>query len=199
MNITAKMVQELRRKTSAGIMDCKKALKENDGNLEKSIEYLRKKGINAAASKISRKALSGKIESYIHLDGKIGVLAEINCETDFVAKTEIFNEFVKDILLQIAALDPKYISREEVQSDVLEKEKDIFKTQAEKSKKPAAVIERIVKGKIEKYYQETCLVDQTFIKDSNKNIKTLLLETIAKLGENIVIRRFARFKLGEDL
>lgn len=199
MNITAKMVQELRRKTSAGIMDCKKALKENDGNLEKSIEYLRKKGINAAASKINRKALSGKIESYIHLDGKIGVLAEINCETDFVAKTEIFNEFVKDILLQIAALDPKYISREEVQSDVLEKEKDIFKTQAEKSKKPAAVIERIVKGKIEKYYQETCLVDQTFIKDSNKNIKTLLLETIAKLGENIVIRRFARFKLGEDL
>lgn len=199
MNITAKMVQELRRKTSAGIMDCKKALKENDGNLEKSIEYLRKKGINAAASKVSRIALSGKIESYIHLEGKIGVLAEINCETDFVAKTEIFNEFVKDILLQIAALDPKYISREEVQSDVLEKEKDIFKTQAEKSKKPAAVIERIVKGKIEKYYQETCLVDQTFIKDSNKNIKTLLLETIAKLGENIVIRRFARFKLGEDL
>ena len=199
MNITAKMVQELRRKTSAGIMDCKKALKENDGNLEKSIEYLRKKGINAAASKISRKALSGKIESYIHLEGKIGVLAEINCETDFVAKTEIFNEFVKDILLQIAALDPEYISREEVQSDVLEKEKDIFRTQAEKSKKPAAVIERIVKGKIEKYYQETCLVDQTFIKDSNKNIKTLLLETIAKLGENIVIRRFARFKLGEDL
>ncbi len=199
MNITAKMVQELRRKTSAGIMDCKKALKENDGNLEKSIEYLRKKGINAAASKVSRIALSGKIESYIHLDGKIGVLAEINCETDFVAKTEIFNEFVKDILLQIAALDPKYISREEVQSDVLEKEKDIFRTQAEKSKKPAAVIERIVKGKIEKYYQETCLVDQTFIKDSNKNIKTLLLETIAKLGENIVIRRFARFKLGEDL
>ena len=199
MNITAKMVQELRRKTSAGIMDCKKSLKENDGNLEKSIEYLRKKGINAAASKVSRIALSGKIESYIHLDGKIGVLAEINCETDFVAKTEIFNEFVKDILLQIAALDPKYISREEVQSDVLEKEKDIFKTQAEKSKKPAAVIERIVKGKIEKYYQETCLVDQTFIKDSNKNIKTLLLETIAKLGENIVIRRFARFKLGEDL
>jgi len=199
MNITAKMVQELRRKTSAGIMDCKRALKVNDGNLEKSIEYLRKKGINAAASKVSRIALSGKIESYIHLDGKIGVLTEINCETDFVAKTEIFNEFVKDILLQIAALDPKYISREEVQSDVLEKEKDIFRTQAEKSKKPAAVIERIVKGKIEKYYQETCLVDQTFIKDSNKNIKTLLLETIAKLGENIVIRRFARFKLGEDL
>jgi elongation factor Ts len=199
MNITAKMVQELRRKTSAGIMDCKRALKENDGNIEKSIEYLRKKGINAAASKVSRKALSGKIESYIHLDGKIGVLVEINCETDFVAKTEIFNKFVKDILLQIAALDPKYISREEVQSDVLEKEKDIFRTQAEKSKKPAAVIERIVKGKIEKYYQETCLADQTFIKDSNKNIKTLLLETIAKLGENIVIRRFARFKLGEDL
>ena len=198
MNITAGMVQELRRKTSAGIMDCKKALKETGGDLEKSIEYLRKKGINAAASKAHRKTLSGKVESYIHLDGKIGVLLEVNCETDFVAKTDIFNEFVKDVTLQIAALDPKHISKEDVPVDVLEKEKDIFRTQAEKSKKPAAVIEKIVEGKVGKYYQEVCLLDQAFIKDSGKNIKTLLLETIAKLGENIVVKRFVRFKLGEE-
>jgi len=198
MNITAGMVQELRRKTSAGIMDCKKALKETGGDLEKSIEYLRKKGINAAASKAHRKASSGKVESYIHLDGKIGVLLEVNCETDFVAKTDIFNEFVKDVTLQIAALDPGYISKEDVPVDVLEKEKDIFRTQAEKSKKPAAVIEKIVEGKVGKYYQEVCLLDQAFIKDSSKNIKTLLLETIAKLGENIVVKRFVRFKLGEE-
>ena len=198
MNITAGMVQELRRKTSAGIMDCKKALKETGGDLEKSIEYLRKKGINAAALKAHRKALCGKIESYIHLDGKIGVLLEVNCETDFVAKTDIFNEFVKDVTLQIAALDPKHISKEDVPVDVLEKEEDIFRTQAEKSKKPAAVIEKIVEGKVGKYYQEVCLLDQAFIKDSSKNIKTLLLETIAKLGENIVVKRFVRFKLGEE-
>lgn len=198
MNITAGMVQELRRKTSAGIMDCKKALKETGGDLEKSIEYLRKKGVNAAALKAHRKALCGKIESYIHLDGKIGVLLEVNCETDFVAKTDIFNEFVKDVTLQIAALDPGYISKEDVPVDVLEKEKDIFRTQAEKSKKPAAVIEKIVEGKVGKYYQEVCLLDQAFIKDSGKNIKTLLLETIAKLGENIVVKRFVRFKLGEE-
>jgi len=199
MNITAAMVQELRKKTSAGIMDCKKALKETEGNIEKSIEYLRKKGISAAASKASRKASSGKIESYIHLDGKIGVLIEVNCETDFVAKTDLFSDLVKDISLQIAALDPKYIKREDVPEDILEKERDIFRTQAEKSKKPAAVIEKIVEGKIEKFYQENCLIEQGFIKDNTKNIKTLLLETIAKLGENIVIRRFSRFKLGEDL
>ena len=198
MNITAGMVQELRRKTSAGIMDCKKALKETGGDLEKSIEYLRKKGINAAALKAHRKALCGKIESYIHLDGKIGVLLEVNCETDFVAKTDIFNDFVKDVSLQIAALDPRYINKEDVPVDVLEKEKDIFRTQAEKSKKPAAVIEKIVEGKVGKYYQEVCLLDQAFIKDSGKNIKILLLETIAKLGENIVVKRFVRFKLGEE-
>jgi len=198
MNITAGMVQELRRKTSAGIMDCKKALKETGGDLEKSIEYLRKKGINAAALKAHRKALCGKIESYIHLDGKIGVLLEVNCETDFVAKTDIFNDFVKDVSLQIAALDPRYINKEDVPVDVLEKEKDIFRTQAEKSKKPAPVIEKIVEGKVGKYYQEVCLLDQAFIKDSGKNIKTLLLETIAKLGENIVVKRFVRFKLGEE-
>ena len=198
MNITAGMVQELRKKTSAGIMDCKKALKETGGDLEKSIEYLRKKGVNAAALKAHRKALCGKIESYIHLDGKIGVLLEVNCETDFVAKTDIFNDFVKDISLQIAALDPRYINKEDVPVDVLEKEKDIFRTQAEKSKKPAAVIEKIVEGKVGKYYQEVCLLDQAFIKDSSKNIKTLLLETIAKLGENIVVKRFVRFKLGEE-
>ena len=142
--------------------------------------------------------MCGKIDSYIHLDGKIGVLLEVNCETDFVAKTDIFNDFVKDVSLQIAALDPRYINKEDVPVDVLEKEKDIFRSQAEKSKKPAAVIEKIVEGKVGKYYQEVCLLDQAFIKDSSKNIKTLLLETIAKLGENIVVKRFVRFKLGEE-
>jgi len=198
MNITAEMVQNLRKETSAGIMDCKKALKENEGNLEKSIAYLRKKGISAAASRSSRVALNGKIQSYIHLDGKIGVLIEVNCETDFVAKTSEFNNLIKEITLQIAALNPKYINRTEIPSDVLEKEKEIFRAQAEKSKKPAAIIEKIVEGKIEKYYQEVCLEEQEFIKDSSKNIKTLLLETIGKLGENIVIRRYSRFKLGEN-
>ena len=198
MNITAGMVQELRKKTGAGIMDCKKALKETDGDMEKSIDYLRKKGINAAASKAHRKASSGKIDSYIHLDGKIGVLIEVNCETDFVAKTKEFNEFVKDISMQVAALEPKYVSRDNVPEEVLQKEKEIFRSQAEESKKPAAVIDRIVDGKVEKYYQEVCLMEQGFIKDNSKNIKSLLLETIAKLGENIIIKRFVRFKLGEE-
>jgi len=199
MNITAQMVKTLRSKTSAGIMDCKVALKATEGNLEKAIEYLRKKGINAAVSKASRKALSGKIESYIHLYGKIGVLLEVNCETDFVANTEEFNHFVKNIALQIAAMNPKYVKREEVPEEIIAKEKEIFCSQAEKSKKPPAVIDRIVQGKLEKYFQETCLIDQAFVKDPNKNIKTLLLETIAKLGENIVLKRFTRFKLGEEL
>lgn len=199
MNITSEMVKELRKKTSAGIMDCKAALKNTEGNFDKAIEYLRKKGINAAASKIGRKTLSGKIESYIHLNGKIGVLLEVNCETDFVAKTEDFNNFIRNISLQIAALDPKYIKREEVPKEVIEKEKEIFHTQAVDAKKPAAVIDKIVEGKLEKYFKETCLLEQIFVKENNKDIKTLLLETIAKLGENIIIRRFARFKLGEEI
>ena len=199
MNITAQMVKELRKKTSAGMMDCKKALKATEGDLEKAIEYLRKKGMDAAASKFNRQALSGKVESYIHLYGKIGVLVEINCETDFVANTKEFKEFVKDTAMQITASNPKFISREDVPNGIIEKEKEIFYAQVEKSGKPAQIIEKIVEGKLEKYFQTNCLKEQLFIKDNSKNINQLLLELISKLGENIVIKRFARFQLGEEI
>ena len=198
MNINAQMVKELRKKTSAGMMDCKKALKATEGDLEKAIEYLRKTGMDAAASKFNRQALSGKVESYIHLYGKIGVLVEINCETDFVANTKEFKEFVKDIAMQITASNPKFISREDVPNGIIEKEKEIFYAQVEKSGKPAQIIEKIVEGKLEKYFQLNCLKEQVFIKDNSKNINQLLLESIAKLCENIVIKRFARFQLGEE-
>jgi len=199
MNINAQMVKELRKKTSSGMMDCKKALKATEGDLQKAIEYLRKKGMDAAASKFNRQALSGKVESYIHLYGKIGVLVEINCETDFVANTKEFKEFVKDIAMQITASNPKFISREDVPNGIIEKEKEIFYAQVEKSGKPAQIIEKIVEGKLEKYFQTNCLKKQVFIKDNSKNINQLLLELIAKLGENIVIKRFARFQLGEEI
>ena len=199
MNINAQMVKELRKKTSAGMMDCKKALKATEGDLEKAIEYLRKKGMDAAASKFSRQALSGTVSSYIHLYGKIGVLVEINCETDFVANTGEFKEFVKDIAMQITASNPKYISREDVPNDIIEKEKEIFHAQVEQSGKPAKVIDKIVEGKLDKYFKENCLKEQIFIKDNSKNINQLLLELIAKLGENIVIKRFARYQLGEEI
>lgn len=199
MKINAQMVKELREKTSAGVMDCKEALKVNAGNLEKAIEYLRKKGINAASSKFNRQTLCGKVESYIHLYGKLGVLVEVNCETDFVANTEEFKEFVKNIAMQIAASNPRYITRKDIPKSIIEKEKDIFYAQVEKSGKPAPLIEKIVEGKLEKYFQENCLMEQIFIRDNNKNIEELLLELIAKLGENILIRRFARFKLGEEI
>lgn len=199
MNVSAQMVKELRNKTSAGIMDCKEALRDSEGNIKKAIEYLRKKGINAASSKLNRQTLNGKIGSYIHLYGKIGVLVEVNCETDFVADTDNFKEFVKDITMQITASDPKYISREEVPKSIVEKERNIFIAQVEKTNKPAAVIEKIVAGKLEKYFKENCLLEQLFIKDNNKTVNELLLETIAKLGENISIKRFARFKLGEEI
>ncbi|HDP37098.1 MAG TPA: translation elongation factor Ts [Candidatus Atribacteria bacterium] len=199
MNVTAQMVKELREKTSAGMMDCKKALTATEGDIEKAMEYLRKKGIDAASSKLNRKALNGKVESYIHLYGKIGVLVEINCETDFVANTEEFKRFAKDITMQIAASNPKFISREDVPNDIIEKEKEIFFAQVEKTCKPNPIIEKIVEGKLENYFKENCLKEQVFIKDNSKNINQLLLELIAKLGENIVIRRFARFQLGEEI
>ena len=198
MNISAQMVKELRTKTSAGMMNCKKALKATDGDIEKAIEYLRKKGMDAASSKLNRKALNGIVGSYIHLYGKIGVLVEVNCETDFVANTEEFKEFVKNVAMQIAASSPKFITREDVPNDIIEKEKEIFYAQVEKSGKPAPIIEKIVGGKLEKYFKENCLKEQVFIRDNSKNINQLLLELIAKLGENIVIKRFARFQLGEE-
>ncbi|HDK26525.1 MAG TPA: elongation factor Ts [Candidatus Atribacteria bacterium] len=199
MNINAQMVKELRIRTSAGIMDCKEALKACQGNLEKAVEYLRKKGIKTASSKFKRQALSGKIESYIHLYGKIGVLVEVNCETDFVANTEDFKIFVKDIAMQIAASNPKYITRNDVPKNIIDKEKEIIYAQMEKTNKPAKILNKIVEGKLEKYFQENCLLEQLFIKDDRKTVNDLLLETIGKLGENIIIKRFARFKLGEEI
>jgi len=197
MEIKSQLVKELRGKTGAGIMDCKEALQKCSADLEKAIEYLRKKGINSASSKLSRKALNGKVDSYIHLNGKVGVLVEINCETDFVASTEDFGQFVKEIAMQIAATNPDYISRDNVPKEKIDKEKEIYYAQLENSNKPDKVKDKIVEGKLEKYFKENCLMEQEYIRDSNKTIKELLLETISKLGENIIIKRFSRFQLGE--
>jgi len=199
MSISAVTVKELREQTGAGMMDCKKALTEASGDMEKAMDILRKKGLAKAAGKASREASDGLISSYIHMGGKIGVLLEVNCETDFVAKTEDFQQLVKDISMHIAAASPAYVSREDVPSDVLEKEKEIYASQVEN--KPPQVVEKIVEGKIEKFYSDTCLVDQLFVKDPDQKqkIKDLIVEKIAKLGENIVIRRFVRFQLGEKI
>jgi len=197
MEINSQLIKELREKTGAGIMDCKGALQNCCGDLEKAMEYLRKKGIDNASSKLSRKALNGKVDSYIHLYGKIGVLVEVNCETDFVANTDEFNQFVKDIAMQIAAANPSYISRENVPREKIDKEKEIYYAQLENSNKPTQIKDKIVEGKLEKYFQENCLLEQPYIRDNHRTVKELLLETIGKLGENIIIKRFARFQLGE--
>ena len=197
MSISAKLVKELRDKTGAGMMDCKKALTQTNGDLEKAIDYLRKKGIQSASSKFGRKASNGLIASYIHLNGKVGVLLEINCETDFVAKTPEFNELAKNITLQIAASNPKYIKREEVPEEVVSKEKEVYYGQAENLNKPKKVLDNIVEGKLNKYFKEICLLEQEYIREPEKTVNQLILEAIAKLKENIVVKRFARFKLGE--
>ncbi|WP_026485893.1 translation elongation factor Ts [Caldanaerobius polysaccharolyticus] len=199
MEITASMVKELRERTGAGMMDCKKALTEAQGDMERAIEILREKGLAAAAKKAGRVAAEGIVTSYIHGGGRIGVLVEVNCETDFVARTEDFKNFVHDIAMQIAAANPQYISREEVPEDVVEKEKEIYRTQAKNEGKPDKVVEKMVEGRLEKYYKEVCLLEQPFIRDDSKTIKQLLNELIAKIGENVVIRRFARFELGEGI
>jgi len=190
-------IKKLREKTNAGVMDCKKALKEAAGNIEKAIEILRKKGIKLASLRSSRTAKDGRIESYIHMNGKIGVLVEVNCETDFVARNEEFRKFTKDISMQIAAAKPKYVKREEIPDDIQKKEKEIL--MATIKNKPKAALDKILLGKLEKFYEETCLLDQPFIKDPKIKIKDLLNELIAKIGENIVIRRFVRYQLGEDI
>ena len=190
-------IKKLREKTSAGIMDCKKALKEAAGNIEKAIEILRKKGVKLASEKSSRAAKEGRIESYIHMNGKIGVLLELNCETDFVARNDEFKQFTKDVTMQIAAARPKYVKREDVPQEVIEKEKEIL--MAPIKNKPKEALEKIIIGKIESFYEENCLLDQTFVKDTKVKIKDILHSLIAKMGENIVIRRFARYQLGEDL
>ncbi len=196
--ITAEMVKELREKTGAGLMDCKRVLSDSNGDIEKAIDMLRQKGLATAAKKATRTASEGLIGSYIHMD-KLGVMVEINCETDFVARTEDFRNLVKDIAMHIAAANPTYVSREDVLPEVIEREKEIYRAQI--VNKPPQVTEKILEGKLEKFYADTCLLDQIFIKDpeGKQKIKDLITEKIAKLGENIVFRRFARFQLGEGL
>ncbi len=196
MDVSAKVIKELRERTGAGIMECKEALKEANGDIEKAIEILRKRGALKAEKKASRSANEGLIGAYIHAGGKIGVLVEVNCETDFVARTDEFQQLVKDIAMQIAAMSPEYISREDVPPEVIEKEKEIYREEALRSGKPEKVVEKIVEGKLEKFYQEKCLLEQPFIKDESKRVKDLITEVIAKLGENIRVSRFVRFQVG---
>jgi elongation factor Ts len=191
------LVKQLRDKTSAGMMDCKKALVETGGDLEKAADLLRKKGIASADKKASRSAKEGVVGSYIHLQGRVGVLVEINCETDFVAKNEKFREFVKDITLHIAAAHPLYVSRDEVPAFTIERERGIYRDQVKG--KPANVVEKIVAGKLDKFYSTVCLLDQAFIKNPDQTIKDLVSSKIAELGENVIIRRFTRYALGEDI
>lgn len=199
MAISASLVKELRERTGAGMMDCKKALTETGGNVDKAIDYLREKGLSAAAKKAGRIAAEGVVESYIHGAGRIGVMVEVNCETDFVAKTDQYKEFCKDIAMHIAASKPIYVSREEVPQDEIAKEKEILKAQALNEGKPEKIVDKMVEGRIEKYFKEVCLLEQPFIKDNDKNVQQVLVEKVAKIGENISIRRFARFELGEGI
>lgn len=199
MHIDAKVVKALREKTGAGMMDCKKALTEAEGNEEKAINILREKGLAAAARRSGRAANQGVIDSYIHMGGKIGVLVEVNCETDFVARNDEFRQFVRNICLQVAATNPLYLKKEEVLENVLDKERQIIKAQALNEGKPEKVIDKIIEGRLEKYYRENCLLEQTFVKDEDQTINGLLSAMIAKIGENIVIRRFTRFEIGEGL
>ena len=196
-DVSPTLVKQLREKTNAGMMDCKKALVEAGGDLEKAEDILRKKGIASASKKASRSVKEGVVASYIHLQGKVGVLVEVNCETDFVAKNDIFREFVKDLTLHIAAAHPVYVVRDEVPEAVIEREREIYREQVKG--KPANVVEKIVDGKLDKFYGSVCLLDQAFIKDPDKTIKDLVASKIAELGENIVIRRFARIAVGEEL
>lgn len=197
--ISASVVKQLREKTGAGMMDCKKALSETGGDLEKAAEYLREKGLAAAAKKAGRIAAEGIVDAYIHMGGRIGVLVEVNCETDFVARTDEFRAFVRDVAMQIAATNPQYLRREDVPEEVLQKERDILKAQALNEGKPEKVVEKIVEGRIEKFYTENCLLEQAFIRDTDLSITDLLKEKIAKIGENINIRRFVRYEMGEGL
>ena len=199
MSFTASDVKELREKTGCGMMDCKKALTETDGDIEKAIDFLREKGLASAAKKAGRIASEGVVEAYIHAGGKIGVLVEINCETDFVAKNPEFKELCHDIAMQIAAAAPDYVRREEVSSEQIERETEVLKAQALNEGKPAAIVEKMVVGRIDKYYKEICLMEQPFVKDGDKTISDLLNEKIAKIGENISIRRFSRFVVGEGM
>jgi elongation factor Ts len=199
MEVTASLVKELRERTGAGMMDCKKALAETAGDLSKAVDYLRQKGLAAAAKKADRVATDGAIGAYVHAGGKLGVLVEINCETDFVARTAEFQSLLKDVAMQVAATNPRWVRREEVSADEFEREKVIYRQQALESGKPEKVIEMIVQGKMEKFYSEVCLLEQSFVKDPDKKVIDVVNDAIARLGENIQVRRFARYHLGEGV
>jgi len=199
LSIPASLVKKLRDKTNAGMMDCKEALEASGGDFDKAVEYLRKKGLSAATKRSSKAAKDGVIASYIHMQGRIGVLVEVNCETDFVARTEAFQAMAKDIAMHIAASNPSYLNAESVPPSVLEGEKEIYRSQAKAEGKPEKIYDRIIDGKLKKFYEEVCLMDQKFIKDTNITVNTLVQNMIANTGENIMVRRFARFQLGEEL
>jgi len=193
------MVKELRTKTGAGMMDCKEALASVDGDFEKAIDFLRKKGLSAATKRSSKAAKEGTIASYIHMGGRIGVMVEVNCETDFVAKTDDFQTMARDIAMHVAASNPLYVRPDEIAEDILEREKEIYRSQLREEKKPEKIWDKIIEGKLKKYYEDVCLVEQKFVKNQDLTVGTLISNMIAKTGENIIIRRFARFQLGEEI
>ena len=197
--ISAQMVKELRETTGAGMMDCKKALVETNGDMEKAVDYLREKGLAAAAKKSGRVAAEGVVESYIHGAGKIGVMIEVNCETDFVAKTPEFHSFVRDLAMQVAAANPQYLSRTEVPAAIIEHEREILRAQALNEGKPEKIVDKMVDGRVEKFYKDNCLLEQTFIKDPDKSVTDVVNAQISKIGENIVVRRFVRYQMGEGI
>jgi elongation factor Ts len=198
MDISAEMVKDLRERTGIGVMECKEALRESQGNLEKAIEILRKKGHARAQAKASRKASEGIIGSYVHMNDRIGVLVELNCESDFVARNEEFRGLAKEIAMQVAASRPKYVSSDEVPAEILEEEKGIIRAQLGDMKKPPEIMEKIIQGKIGKYFEEVCLLDQPYIRDDKLKVRDLVTQAVAKIGENIKVRRFARFEIGQD-
>jgi len=198
MAVTAGMVKELRDKTGAGMMDCKKALSETSGDVEKAIDYLRQKGLSDAGKRTGRTASEGLVGSYIHPGGKLGVLVEVNCESDFVARTEDFQALVKDVAMHVAASNPLYLRREDVPEDVIAREKNIYEVQAREGGKPEQIVERIVQGKLEKFFEEVCLLEQPFVKEPDLSVNQLVSSLVAKLGENIVVRRFQRYQLGSE-
>lgn len=198
MQITPAMIKELREKTGAGIMDCKEALGASDGAIDEAIDFLRKKGLQAAAKRAERSTREGAVGSYIHGGGRLGVLVELNCETDFVARTDDFQALVRDLAMQVAASNPLYVSRDEVPAEVIAKERDIYEEQARTSGRPPQAVPKIVEGRLEKYYEEACLLDQPFVKDPGMSVQDLIKAKIAKVGENITVRRFVRFQLGES-
>ena len=199
MEISSAMVKELRTKTGAGMMDCKEALAAVDGDFEKAIDFLRKKGLSAATKRSSKAAKDGTVASYIHMGGKIGVMVEINCETDFVAKTADFQTMARDIAMHIAASNPLYVRPDQIPEVAMEREKEIYRSQLREEKKPEKIWDKIIEGKLKKYYEDVCLTEQKFVKNQDITVGTLISNMIAKTGENIIIRRFARFQLGEDI